>query len=31
MNIEKDLERLKEILKDVEHLSFDQITSFLDW
>ena len=31
MNLEKDLEKIKELLKDVKYLTLDQITSFLDW
>ena len=31
MNLEKDLEKIKELLKDVNYLTLDQITSFLDW
>ena len=31
MNLEKDLERVKELLKDVKYLTFEQISSFLDW
>ena len=31
MNLEKDLEKIKEILKTVKYLSFDQITSLLEW
>jgi len=31
MNLEKDLEKIKELLKDVKYLTLDQITNFLDW
>ena len=31
MNLEKDLERVKELLKEVKYLTFEQISSFLDW
>jgi len=31
MNLEKDLEKVKELLKDVKYLTFEQISSFLDW
>ena len=31
MNLEKDLEKIKELLKDVKYLTLDQITSFLAW
>ena len=31
MNLEKDLEKIKELLKDVKYLTLDQITSFFDW
>ena len=31
MNLEKDLEKIKELLKDTKYLTLDQITSFLDW
>ena len=31
MNLEKDLKKIKELLKDVKYLTLDQITSFLDW
>ncbi len=31
MNLEKDLEKIKEILKTVKYLSFEQITSLLEW
>ena len=31
MNLEKDLEKIKELLKDVKYLTLDQITSFLEW
>ena len=31
MNLEKDVEKIKELLKDVKYLTLDQITSFLDW
>ena len=31
MNLEKDLEKIKELLKNVKYLTLDQITSFLDW
>lgn len=31
MNLEKDLERVRELLKDVKYLTFEQISSFLDW
>ena len=31
MNLEKDLEKIKELLKDAKYLTLDQITSFLDW
>ncbi len=31
MNLEKDLEKIKELLKEVKYLTLDQITSFLDW
>ena len=31
MNLEKDLERVKDLLKDVKYLTFEQISSFLDW
>ena len=31
MNLEKDLERVKELLKDVKYLTFEQISNFLDW
>lgn len=31
MNLEKDLEKIKELLKDVKYLTLEQITNFLDW
>ena len=31
MNLEKDLEKIKELLKDTKYLTLDQITNFLDW
>ena len=31
MNLEKDLEKVKELLKDVKYLTFEQISNFLDW
>ena len=31
MNLEKDLEKIKEILKTVKYLSFDQITKSFRW
>ena len=31
MNLEKDLGKIKELLKDVKYLTLDQITNFLDW
>lgn len=31
MDLEKDLKKIKELLKDVKYLTLEQITNFLDW